>query len=254
LANRAAREIANQSRRILIMTTHRWDSAELAAAQEAVERFLRRRRQDPQVAARRAAAAAFLQRVGVPEWPLVYWTPDPEHPTTKVCSVCGEEKHFPEFYLYYKTGRLIGACRVCARARARRYYSEAPEKCRARARRRRRERSRCAETAEEDRETKRRWRREHREWMRERQRQYRQRHPRETHVREITYRLRKLGLLRLGERCEDCGGTPEHHHHPDYDDPFNVVTLCRRCHMARHWAEWRRRGGGPVKYPEEYGV
>jgi hypothetical protein len=135
--------MANQIRRIFIMTAHRWDSAELAAAQEAMERFLRRRREDPHVAARRAAAAAFRERLGVPKWPVVYWTPDPEHPTTKVCSVCGQEKHFPEFYLSYQTGRTTAACRVCVRARTRGYYWQHPQKERARARRRRRERRRC---------------------------------------------------------------------------------------------------------------
>ena len=35
----------------------------------------------------------------------MYWIPDPEHPVTKVCSRCGEEKHLMEFYLNYQEGR-----------------------------------------------------------------------------------------------------------------------------------------------------
>ena len=43
----------------------------------------------------------------------MYWIPDPEHPVTKVCSKCGEEKHLMEFCLRYKTGRRVAACNAC---------------------------------------------------------------------------------------------------------------------------------------------
>jgi hypothetical protein len=41
-------------------------------------------------------------------------------------------------------------------------------------------------------------------------------------------------------------------YHEDYEDVTHVVSLCRRCHVLRHFAVWRRTGGGPVKYPWEY--
>ena len=160
-----APEIANQTRRLLIMTATRWDSAEVAAAQEAIERFRRRRRQDPQVAARRAAAAAFRQQLGVPECPVVYWTPDPEHPVTKVCSKCGREKHLMEFYLDYQRGRRRPDCKACVRGRRRRHYQANGPRCR--------EQSRQYKAAHSDRtrEAQRAWRRRHPErhrhcWLR----------------------------------------------------------------------------------------
>ena len=241
-----APEIANQTRRLLIMTAKRWDSAEVAAAQEAIERFLRRRRQDPQVAARRAAAAAFRQRLGVPECPVVYWTPDPEHPVTKVCTKCGREKHLMEFYLDYQRGRRRPDCKACVRGRRRRHYQANGPRCREQARQYK------AAHSDRTREAQRAWRRRHPERLRHSWRRNRRRYPERCLVRRVSRGLRELGLLEVGDRCADCGGGPVELHHPDYGDPYRVVPLCRRCHLRRHYAEWRRNGGGPVKYPEEY--
>ena len=36
-------------------------------------------------------------------------------------------------------------------------------------------------------------------------------------------------------RCERCPSTENlHRHHPNYDDPLNVIVLCRPCHDAEH--------------------
>lgn len=35
--------------------------------------------------------------------------------------------------------------------------------------------------------------------------------------------------------CTKCGETKDiHFHHPDYSDPKNVISLCRRCHIEEH--------------------
>ncbi|MFC1806475.1 glycoside hydrolase family 2 protein, partial [Planctomycetota bacterium] len=163
------------------------------------------------------------------------WTPDPNHPLTRVCTKCGEEKHLMEFYLDYRTGRRIAQCKDCRRAYSRRYHAANAARCRAQ------NRAWKAANRERHRESARRWRRRHRE-----------RYPRRKAVRGASYGLWKLGLLDVGDRCEDCGSREIELHHPDYADPFRVVPLCHACHMARHFAVWRRDGGGPVKYPEEY--
>lgn len=39
----------------------------------------------------------------------------------------------------------------------------------------------------------------------------------------------------LAGNCEVCGGfTALQRHHPDYDQPLDVVTVCRRCHFDIH--------------------
>ena len=65
-------------------------------------------------------------------------------------------------------------------------------------------------------------------------------------------RLRKQVLSRDGYRCRKCGkaGMLEVHHvdhNPTNDDPANLVTWCRGCHVAHHRpkltpaeAEWAR--------------
>ena len=177
---------------------------------------------------------------------MMYWIPDPEHPLTKVCSKCGEEKHLMEFYLDYQEGRRRPDCKACVRARTRRYYAENGPQCREKARRynaAHRERAQ-AQTRE--------WKRRHPERVRDYWQQNHRRYPERYYVRRVSQFLRKLGLLEVADECADCGGGPVEMHHLDYRDPFRVVPLCRRCHSRRHFAEWRRHGGGPVKYPEEY--
>ncbi len=197
-------------------------------------------------------------------------------PLTKVCSKCGQEKHLMEFYLDYGRGRRQAQCKACARAYSRRYhranaarrrarhrhwYAANAERCREQHRQwyaanaercRRRSRQRYAAHRERELASRREWARWHRERVREQQRRYRRRYPRRLVVRQVSRGLWKLGLLDVGERCEDCGSREIELHHPDYADPFRVVALCHACHMARHFAEWRRTGGGPVKYPDEY--
>ena len=187
----------------------------------------------------------------------MFWPHDPNQPVTRTCSKCGEEKAFAEFYLCYRRGRRRAWCRACDRARMRRYIRANREKVRAakrrayaehaperRAARRRRE----ARDPERVCAARRLWRRRNPERVRAWQRRYRARNPRKVLVRAVTWGLRALGLLELAEQCADCGRTGTEHHHLSYDDPFAVVSLCHRCHMRRHFAVWRRAGGGPVKY------
>ena len=102
------------------------------------------------------------QWLGIAEPRAEYWPADPEHPTTRVCTKCGAEKHKMEFYLIYKTGRRTGDCRVCRRAQMRRRYRQNPEKHRERARRSQARIRGCPERAAQARLVKERWRRKNR--------------------------------------------------------------------------------------------
>ena len=168
---------------------------------------------------------------GAPGGDCMYWIPDPEQPLTRVCTRCSEEKHLMEFYLRFDRGRRRRDCKACGRARYRRWTAANAVRCRERARE---------------------WARRHPERVRETQRRYRLRHGQRNLVRHVSRGLWKLGLIEVADRCAECGGGPVELHHPDYGDVYRVVPLCRRCHSRRHFAEWRRVGGGPVKYPEEY--
>ncbi|PTQ72744.1 hypothetical protein [Celeribacter persicus] len=37
--------------------------------------------------------------------------------------------------------------------------------------------------------------------------------------------------------CECCGDPKTEAHHPDYDRPYDVQWLCRKCHKALHAKE-----------------
>jgi transposase-like protein len=50
----------------------------------------------------------------------------------------------------------------------------------------------------------------------------------------------RLGGIAKPATCEKCGSDKYiEAHHPDYGKPLDVRWLCRVCHRALHWAEWR---------------
>jgi hypothetical protein len=181
-----------------------------------------------------AATTARARLAALPPGPFDGWPKhDPAGPRfTRVCRKCGREKPSPEFYLYHTSGRRHSTCRACERAQGRRYYAVDRDRRRA-AQRRYAER-------EDPAQRRARYARQARK----------QRARRAIALR--TRRLRFLGLLTLADHCEDCGGPAALVHHETYGDVCALVSLCRRCHMARHFRVWRKTGGGPVRYPHEY--
>lgn len=149
----------------------------------------------------------------------------------KVCSKCGVEKPVPEFYLRRKTGRRVAACRSCCRAASRAWHRRKreadPEGYRA---------YRHQLYEQEDGEKRR--RRFRRFYHRDRRRAAR---------RNRWGYLRAKGLLDLAERCADCDRPAEDVHHWVEEGVLHLVSLCHRCHMQRHFAVWRREGGGPLR-------
>ena len=156
----------------------------------------------------------------------------PPRPLTKICTECGIEKYAPEFPLDRKTGRRGNRCRACFRAWQRRYYADHAEELRDRARRYRE--------------------RQDPEQRRAKERRYRNKHRKEQTTRHRSRHLRQLGLVDVSDTCVDCGGPATEMHHEDYGSVVDLVSLCHLCHMRRHFAHWRKHGGGPVKYPHEY--
>ena len=152
---------------------------------------------------------------------------------TRVCTKCGRERPIAEFYLVdRRTGRRGRQCKPCLRARSRQYYKENRERIRAQQRT-------C-------------YHREDPDQRRRRQMRYRAKYRQRYAVRRRTHRLRVQGVLVLADHCADCGAPAVHLHHEEYGDVVALVSLCRQCHMARHWREWRRTGTGRARYFWEY--
>jgi len=61
------------------------------------------------------------------------------------------------------------------------------------------------------------------------------RDPYKAMVRRTSHRCIELGLLEKGTKCTQCSSKKHiEMHHPDYDDPFDIVWLCRKCHYEIH--------------------
>ncbi|MBM4042819.1 MAG: hypothetical protein FJ290_30390 [Planctomycetes bacterium] len=181
-----------------------------------------------------AATTAQERLAALPPGPFDGWPEhDPAGPRlTHVCRKCGREKPLPEFGFHPTRGTRHSPCRACRRAYKRRYDISHRDEIRAYARRYYRQ-----EDPDRQRARYARYRREQREKIA---------------VRARTNRLRVLGVLTLAEHCGDCGAPATLIHHETYEDVCTLVSLCRRCHAARHYRVWRKTGGGPVRYPQEY--
>lgn len=54
-------------------------------------------------------------------------------------------------------------------------------------------------------------------------------------TKKASHALFKRGII-IKENCL-CGSPHTHMHHPDYNDPWNVVWMCRPCHDEFHTLE-----------------
>lgn len=55
------------------------------------------------------------------------------------------------------------------------------------------------------------------------------------YVRCVTKRLIKQGLIKIKACCEECGNNKKvEAHHENYNNPYRIKWLCRRCHKRFH--------------------
>jgi len=70
-------------------------------------------------------------------------------------------------------------------------------------------------------------------------RAWRRQHPltgeqrRRANARSYAHVYLKRGKLTKAP-CEQCGDPDSQMHHPDYNQPLNIVWYCRPCHLAHH--------------------
>lgn len=110
------------------------------------------------------------------------------------CAYCKQDKPREEFYKYrYEHGlRLNSRCKACGSA----YTTELIQK---------------------------------RDYNKK---EYSKRDPFKQHVRDITKKAIKEGIITI-KPCEVCGEKAQTHH-PDYSQPLNVKWLCQKHHGEQH--------------------
>ncbi|MBA7647020.1 hypothetical protein ES703_54789 [subsurface metagenome] len=92
-------------------------------------------------------------------------------------------------------------------------------------------RQRYREHPEKIKEIDKRYQRKHLPELAERQRQLRKNHPEKVRARQMARRH-----IPLGSKCEKCGSTKNlmRHHHRGYENPLDVITLCKPCDRKEH--------------------
>jgi ribosomal protein L37AE/L43A len=54
-------------------------------------------------------------------------------------------------------------------------------------------------------------------------------------IRYITRQLIRNGFIVEEYICEECGAEGRMNgHHYNYDNPFNIIWLCDKCHLSKH--------------------
>ena len=135
----------------------------------------------------------------------------------KVCSKCGVEKNFQEFYPVWNRPNgswYSSACKECCRADARKKYRADPSF-----------RQRCLETASRVQKDNPKKYGAHKNASRRRMRS-------KAAVRQLTQRVINDGRL-TRRPCEKCGAKAQAHH-DDYKKPLDVRWLCPKHHGEHH--------------------
>lgn len=141
----------------------------------------------------------------------------------KICNVCKKSKPLSE---YHKDRRLISGlknkCGTCSALALKKYREKRPEIFR--------DAQRKWKKKNPDKPKK--WDRENSKYRTDYQREYSKR----PEVKKKN-KARKLGrTIPLKSHCEKCSSRDNlERHHPDYDKPLEVVTLCKSCHIGVHY-------------------
>lgn len=145
---------------------------------------------------------------------------------TKTCFKCGVDKHLGDFYSHpaMKDG-LLGKCKDCTK-------KDSIEN-RLRNIERYREYDRDRGKTEHRLERVRAYRKSHREIVRNSQKKYVERYPQKYKAHVMTSNaIRDEKIIPLP--CLKCGEPVTEAHHPNYDEPMNIVWLCPTHHRQLH--------------------
>lgn len=79
---------------------------------------------------------------------------------------------------------------------------------------------------------KKRFVKKHPEKLQQHRKKYAESHPKRV------YAHRRNWLVPIGDSCSQCGSKENLvRHHPDYNKPKTVITLCTSCHLKLHQGE-----------------
>ena len=133
----------------------------------------------------------------------------------KTCFKCQQSLPRSEFYKHARMADgLLGKCKECTRADARKHRAQNIERIREYDRRRAKAPHRRALSSRVAKE-------------------YRKTHPKRAKAnRKVAYHVR-AGHLKQ-KPCEVCGSETSVAHHDDYSAPLDVMWLCQPHHKARH--------------------
>ena len=72
---------------------------------------------------------------------------------------------------------------------------------------------------------------------------YNERNPLKVNARKLSLKIPRKN------KCEKCSNTKKlEKHHKDYNKPFELVTLCRSCHLKEHYNSHHPRQEGRGEY------
>jgi len=157
----------------------------------------------------------------------------PSEVVSRICTECGVEKPFSEFY-ENKKGKhgLYSQCKECMKIKGQKYYVKNSAEILRKGKIYREEHSEIARAASAN------WKKANVERVKKYHRDYQVAQGVETRARNKFSNAMKLGKISKPDSCSFCGTPTESRaldgHHPDYSKPLDVIWLCRKCHSIVH--------------------
>lgn len=150
----------------------------------------------------------------------------------KPCTKCGETKPLDEFYKSKasKDG-LQSYCKACNSAASRQWNADNPDRRAAYNKRW------YADNPERSAANTKQWKQDHPEEAAAFLAKWNADNPLKRKAQSAVRTAIRSGKLTKPTNCTECGIEAKlDGHHPDYSKPFEVMWLCRKCHMAWHMA------------------
>jgi len=144
----------------------------------------------------------------------------------KICSKCGEEKEYREFYKIVRgVGGVRGECKKCCNKKSNKYHKENREI----------DLVRMKNYRESHKEERKEYCKNNAEKLRANHSKWRKSNPNKKQAQGFARTALFNGKIKKQEFCSKCGSDYlVQMHHEDYTKPLDVVFLCKYCHMQRH--------------------